>query len=313
MSAEQPRWSKTLDRVPRRLLPAVQWIMSHWPGRILLRTGATFVRMELFDRSMTLAAQLFTSIFPLLIMAAVFLGREHGDRVADAVDLPERTRRVMDEALASGAGFSSFGVLGAMIVLVSSTSLARAMIRTYGTLWALPTPRRSLRGAWRLLIAVILLTLYVVVVRVLIWVGGRAPLPHLATPALTLVADSALAIALPWILLARRVPARLLLPGAVVFGAAMLIVRPAGSLYLPHALQVSADRYGTIGLAFTYIGWLYILSFCYLGAAIVGLVLAQDEARLGRLIRGGAATPPSDLPDHVAPRTVDAPEPDADP
>lgn len=110
-----------------------------------------------------------------------------------------------------------------------------------------------------------------------------------------------MAVALPWILLAGQVPARLLVPGAVVFGLAMLAVRPAGSVYLPYALQVSANRYGTIGLAFTYIGWLYILSFCYLAAAAVGQVLAQDEGRLGQFIRGGSATPRTDTPDRAEP------------
>jgi membrane protein len=53
-------------------------------------------------------------------------------------------------------------------------------------------------------------------------------------------------------------------------------------------LQSSADRYGTIGVAFTYIGWLYVLAFCLLMTAILGQVVAQDEGALGRLIRGRA-------------------------
>lgn len=292
-AAPPPPWTQALERVPRRLQPVARWTMSHWPGRILVRTAAAFVRLELFDRSMTLAAQLFTSIFPLLLMAAVFLGRDLSDLVDEVVGLPDTTQRILNEAMAGGGGFSSFGVLGALIVLISSMSLARALIRTYGAVWSLPRQRNNLRNIWRLLAAVVLLAISVVVVRLLIWLGDRSPLPHLATPFLTLVADSALAVAVPWILLARRLPARLLVPGAAVFGLAMLAVRPASSVYLPHALQVSADRYGTIGLAFTYIGWLYILSFCYLGAAMIGQVLAQDEGRLGMLIRGGAATPPA--------------------
>jgi membrane protein len=184
------------------------------------------------------------------------------------------------------------------------------MIRTYGAIWSLPRLRRSLRGAWRLLAAVVLLALSVVVVRLLIWLAGKAPMPYLTTPVLVLVADSALAVALPWILLAGRLPARLLVPGAVVFGLAMLAVRPAGSVYLPHALQVSADRYGTIGLAFTYIGWLYILSFCYLAAAAVGQVLAQDEGHLGRLIRGRSTTPRTDAPARAELRAGGAAEAD---
>jgi len=290
VSAEPERnlWARTLARMRDRVRPLTAWAMSNWPGRILLRTGAAFARLELLDRSMTLAAQLFTSIFPLLIMAAVLFGPRYGDQVADVINLPQSTRRVLDEALANG-GFSSFGVLGAVIVLVSSTSLARTMIRAYGAIWQLPRTRRSVRNAWRLLAAVILLAVFFVGVRLLTRLAGHSPVSQLTSQILTLLADIALAVAVPWILLARVLPARLLLPGGVVFGAVMVIVRPAGAVYLPRALQVSAERYGTIGLAFTYIGWLYVLSVCYLGAAAIGQVLAQDEGRLGRIIRSGSA------------------------
>jgi membrane protein len=82
------------------------------------------------------------------------------------------------------------------------------------------------------------------------------------------------------------VPPRALAAGAVIFGLVMLVVHPVGSVYLPRALQTSADRYGTIGVAFTYIGWLYILAFCLLMTAILGQVVAQDEGPLG--LRSGA-------------------------
>ncbi|HEU5471007.1 MAG TPA: YhjD/YihY/BrkB family envelope integrity protein [Actinophytocola sp.] len=293
---ERAPWSKAFDPLRRRLQPVTKWAMANWPGRILLRTVAAVVRVELLDRAMTLAAQLFTSVFPLFIMAAVMFGKRYDNQIADAVGLPEGTRQVLDEALAGG-GFSAFGVLGAVIVLISSTSLARTMIRGYGTIWRLPRPRRSMRSAWRLPAAVLLLVVLVVLERLLVWLTGRFPVPPLTTPVLTFLAGTALAVALPWILLAGALPTRLLLPGGIVFGLTMLAVRPVGSIYLPHALEVSADRYGTIGLAFTYIGWLYILSLCYLAAAIVGQVLAQDEGRLGQLIRGRAALPAPDQPD----------------
>jgi membrane protein len=74
-------------------------------------------------------------------------------------------------------------------------------------------------------------------------------------------------------------------PGAVVFALVMLGVRPAGAAYLPGALETSSQRYGPIGVAFTYLGWLYVVAFCFLAAAVVGRVLAEDEGRLGRLIR----------------------------
>jgi membrane protein len=81
----------------------------------------------------------------------------------------------------------------------------------------------------------------------------------------------------------------MLVPGACVFALVMLVVRPVGAVYLPRALQASDDRYGTIGLAFTYISWLYVLSFCLLGAAVLGRELAEHEGAIGRFARGTRA------------------------
>ena len=66
----------------------------------------------------------------------------------------------------------------------------------------------------------------------------------------------------------------------------MVSVRPASVAWLPRALEVSADRYGPIGVAFTYLAWLYVASFCFMGAAVLGHVIATDRGRLGRWIRG---------------------------
>ncbi|HET6918468.1 MAG TPA: YhjD/YihY/BrkB family envelope integrity protein, partial [Jiangellaceae bacterium] len=120
-----------------------------------------------------------------------------------------------------------------------------------------------------------------------------------------LTLDTVVAVLLPSILLSGQVPVRLLLPGAIVFGLIMLAVRPASSVFLPRALDVSADRYGTIGVAFTYIAWLYAISLCFLVAALVGEVIATDQGLLGRWIRGGAdesgaAVTPSAAPESTS-------------
>ena len=85
---------------------------------------------------------------------------------------------------------------------------------------------------------------------------------------------------MPWILLAGR-GAAATLPGAAIFGGVMLIVRPASAVWLPRALEVGAERYGSIGVAFTYLAWLYVVAFCFLTASIIGQVVATDS----RLVR----------------------------
>jgi membrane protein len=104
--------------------------------------------------------------------------------------------------------------------------------------------------------------------------------------------DAGLMVFVPWVLLGGAVRPRLLLPGALLFAVTMLFVRPASRTWLPKALDVSAERYGSIGVAFTYLAWLYVVSFCLLLAAVIGQVVATDHASVGRWIRGERAARP---------------------
>lgn len=84
----------------------------------------------------------------------------------------------------------------------------------------------------------------------------------------------------------------------------MLVVRPIGAVLLPRALEASAERYGSIGVAFTYLAWLYVVAFTFLVAATVGHVIATDEGRFGGLVRGIQVVTTDDRtgPDVLGPR-----------
>lgn len=60
---------------------------------MVIGTVRAVFRLEIFARSMMLAAQLFTAIFPLLIMVAVLLGQETDDRIAQLLDIPDAAVR----------------------------------------------------------------------------------------------------------------------------------------------------------------------------------------------------------------------------
>jgi uncharacterized BrkB/YihY/UPF0761 family membrane protein len=77
-------------------------------------------------------------------------------------------------------------------------------------------------------------------------------------------------------------------------------------VWLPRALEVSADRYGSIGVAFTYLAWLYVVSFCVLLTAVFGEVIAVDRGWLGRRISGPSRTaPPQTDPPQTDPHRTD--------
>ncbi|HWH99745.1 MAG TPA: YhjD/YihY/BrkB family envelope integrity protein, partial [Propionibacteriaceae bacterium] len=155
---------KSLTRVPPGMRPAVARMSDTWPGRIVRRAAARLRGLELVDRSMTLAAEVFTAVFPLLILAAAWLGGQRADDIAKSIDMPSETRQVVNDAV-SGGGASTFGLVGAVWVLISATSLSRALTRAFSAIWEAPPPRKGPRQAGRWLGAVIVLTAAMVLVR----------------------------------------------------------------------------------------------------------------------------------------------------
>ena len=141
---------------------------ARWPGcstggpdGSCSRAPPGLVRIEVFDRSMTIAAQFFSSILPILILLAAW--EANSDRLADAIDLPEESRSVIEGAIQGGD--AAFGIVGTLFVLASATSLSRALTRAFATIWFLPRPRSSLRSAWRWLAVILVLALSLVVAR----------------------------------------------------------------------------------------------------------------------------------------------------
>ena len=277
-----------LGRLPQPLRQRVGRILSRYPGRILLGTAATCMRIELFDRSMTIAAQFFTSVFPVLILMTAWGGRPDTDVIADALDMPEATRSIFNQAAQTSAS-AAFGIVGTLIVLASATSLSRALTRAFAAVWALPRPRSSLRSAWRWLAVVVALALSVVAVHALNDYAARLPPRTLWEWAVSVTCDVAICLFVPWVLLSGAVRPRHLFPGALLFALLMLAVRPASGVWLPRALETSADRYGSLGVAFTYLAWLYVVSFCFLAAAVVGQVITTDRGWFGARLRGRAS------------------------
>ncbi|WIM98414.1 YhjD/YihY/BrkB family envelope integrity protein [Actinoplanes oblitus] len=269
---EPPGWE---SRIPRWLRPRAALWLGGRVGRLVLHGAGELVRVQIFDRSMTLAAQSFTSIFPLLIMLAAVLGPHYRSRLTGLLHLPADSERLLQEAL-SGSHSNAFGLAGSVIVILSATGLSRALVRSYLVVWTVEQKPAGAAATGRQIGTVLVLVVFLLFARVLGWLASLLPAPHVSGLLVSFVADCSLAILLPWLLLGGRAPRGPLLAGGVVFGLLMIAVRGGEAIYLPRALKSSTDKYGTIGLTFTYIGWLYVLSFCLLLAAIIGGIVSRE-------------------------------------
>ena len=70
-----------LSRLPDPARNLAARVLDTWPGRTVERGARALIEIEVFDRSMTLAAQAFTSVFPLLILVATLRPRESHNQI----------------------------------------------------------------------------------------------------------------------------------------------------------------------------------------------------------------------------------------
>ena len=244
-------------------------------GRFALRVGRDLRDIEVVDRGMTLAAHAFTSILPILIVVGAL--RATLDPQADAIfaehlGFNDATAEMLDKSLPTGAReLRVIGVVGVVVLVIAATSFARALERSFQTIWR--TPKVSIRFAWRWLVAIVAVVIgiaLIVATRIIVHGGG-------ALPVLEFIAEVAIWGALwwiaGWIVMNRGVSLRALLPGAVLAGVAFAIAGQVARVVLPPVLAEAALRFGILGVAFSYIGWLLVLSCILLIAATAGRVV----------------------------------------
>jgi membrane protein len=276
---------KVLARLSPRTKKWLIWSVGNWPGRIAFRVAAGLRHLQIFDRAMTIAAQMFTSVFPIIIMGASIFGGRSASQAIGGSGLPDDAENVLNDVVNAG-GFGTFGVVGILIVLISATSLSRALTRAYDTVWRHGRTKLPPKGTWRWLAAVMVLALSVVLSHKLLNLVKQVPPPQIWGLLAVFAVPALIACYIPWMLMAGRVPVRLLLPGAGLFGLIMVLAHPVADRYLATSIAVSADRFGPIGVAFTYLTYLYCIAWVLLGTAVLGRVIVIDPGVVGRLIRG---------------------------
>jgi membrane protein len=97
----------------------------------------------------------------------------------------------------------------------------------------------------------------------------------------------------PYLLLARRVPWRRLIPQASLSAVGMTILAAGLIVYVPRATNKAADEFGAIGVAFTLLTVLWAAAFVVVTAAAVGAYLVQP--------RGPASPGPPPRPSPTSP------------
>jgi membrane protein len=245
------------------------------------RSLARFLELEGFDRAMALAGQSFAALLPLLIVigSVTPVGDDDlADTLIERFDISGTAAETLRAAVARPPT-SGLSVIGAVLLVISALSFARAMQRLYLRAWRLD--KLGLRAnAWGL-----------------VWLGLFVAFWSLQ-PALvelfegvvafsvSLALSTALWLLTPWLLTARSIPWRRLLPQAFLTAVGLLLLAIASAFYLPRAVASASSEFGILGVGFTLLSLLFSTAFVLVVTAAVGATLAESP-------RAGDARHPS--------------------
>ncbi|MEK2488450.1 YhjD/YihY/BrkB family envelope integrity protein [Kitasatospora purpeofusca] len=235
-------------------------------------------RVNLLDCATRLAAQAFLSALPALFVISVFTPAAIRDGLVHSLrkelGLQGAAAQSVQQLLGDGhAEDTGFGVIGALVTLLSATALSRAMQRVCERCWELPKSGTRV-AAWRWLVWLMVWLVCLVCqtpVREGFGLGAWLGVP------LTFLGGTALWWWTQHLLLGGRVRWLPLLPGAVLCGVAVVGVGVASRIYLPSAMSRSIGQFGPYGVVFTSLSWLIVVFTGVTLAIALGRVVAEEE------------------------------------
>ena len=264
-----------------------------FPGRC----AAAFLDSRGIDRAMTVAAQAFTALIPLLLLAAVFAPGGDQDLVAES--LIDKFRLSGEaaadvEQLFAGAGDGGTGVLSAVLLVFSGVSLTRRVQRMYEQAWGFE-PRAGFRGSVAALLGLATLLLDIVLLSLVHGLVAPTPFPGVLGWSVSVLAGVALWTAVPWLLLDGRVPWRRLVPSGVLVAVCSGAYSLATVVYMPVLMESYSRRYGLFGVTLALVGWLLCVSLILVVATIVAAEFDRAPEPWARRLRSrlGLATGPA--------------------
>ena len=234
--------------------------------------------------------QAFVSLFPLLLVAVAVIGFIAGDgtNVAGRVigelglngDAAQAVQDAVDSARESKKAASAVGLVS---LFWSGLGLVNALQYGYNQVWQVE--ERGLKDkavgiAWLAGAAVVFVGA-AALTTVLRWLPGYfAPLAIV----LALVVNFALWVWTSKILPNTRIPWKAVLPGALFAAIGLEILKAVGAFLVPRMVANSSQLYGTLGVVFALLAWLFFFGRLIIYSAVVNVILWEKDAGTVRVV-----------------------------
>jgi membrane protein len=259
--------------------------------RFILRVVARFQQIAGFDRAIALASSALTALIPLAIVTSAVAsklgGKDTADRLIERYELSGGGADAVRAMFAPASGTEpSLGVVGFFFFLVAVLSFTRTVQRLFEQAWELRplSVRNSLNG----LLWIIGLTAFIALSGFLRAILGHTTL-ELTAALVTIPLSAIFMIWSGWVLSAKRIARRDLVPFAVIAAVASAIYSVGATVYVPRLFSTYATRYGVIGAVFALISALFCVMVVITASAAAG---REVERELDRIRRG--ERPPDD-------------------
>ena len=259
------------------------WLRPEFVLRVINR----FQKVAGFDRSIALASGALTATIPLMIVTSAVAsqvgGKGAADRIIDRYELTGGGAEAVQDIFAAPGGTStSIGILGFCFLLVAVLSFSRGVQRLFEQTWELSP--LSVRNTFNGLLWLGGLIVYLALSGLIHGAIGRSRLELSA--ALLNTPLSALFLGWSgWVLSAKRISLRDLVPFAIVGGVLLAVYSVGATVYVPHLFSTYATRYGVIGAVFAMISALFCVMVVVVGSAAAGREVHDELDRIRRGLR----------------------------
>jgi uncharacterized BrkB/YihY/UPF0761 family membrane protein len=290
----EPGTERTSRHAIEKVRSRVQVIRGWAEQTLLWRVWDRMLETEFIDRSIALAGKAFISFFPLVIVVAAFvpahLRASIFTTLTHRLGITGASLATVRQAFASAADIRrATGLLGLVLAVFYASSFTTALRRAYLRAWRRP----PVKAAGNYVRGVVWVAAFLVYMALL---GGTR---NVLGSGATVVAFVVVALALStgvwwftaWLMLKGQVRLRVLFPSGLITGIALSVYALSATLWMPNNVTSNNHQYGIFGVALALVAWFSGAAICIIVGACVGPVLAEDPGPIGRLVRGGAASP----------------------
>lgn len=308
-SRPQPdsRFGRLVARAQAIAVTVIEFVRVMPGGGLLIRILGDIARGNITDRAMTLAAQAFTGILPIVILLTTLPGSSVIDTSLAKLGIHGGNVDFLSSADTTTVG--TFGLIGALMTIAGATSLSRALGRMYVSIWQVT--KLPLKGWWRWVVVIFTIPVAVTVQGMSTDLSSNTIFGvHIDDSGLLgiglVIVVTFLIWTITWTLVPRllvsaQVPLRLLTLNGAVTGALITVLMVGSRVVMPRIMNNTTQHYGTLGVVFIAISWLFIFAGILVVTALVTNAVITDDGAVGSWIRNlvGSPTP---MPKSESPR-----------